>query len=68
MAVNTANAPSANYADAASVASWARNEVNYVSSIGAMQGTGGDNFTPHGLLAREQAILIVLRFYEAMRA
>ena len=59
-------APQAPYSDQSSIAGWAAKEVNYVSSIGVMSGSSA-GFNPHGILSRQEAIIIAMRFLEAMK-
>jgi hypothetical protein len=59
------NAP-AQFADGGSVATWARQSVDFVSANGIMHGTGNSLFIPHGHYTREQAILTLLRLFDTL--
>lgn len=46
--------------------SWAKEGIDYVSSLGIMSGVGDGKFDPNGLYTYEQTILTVLRLYNAI--
>lgn len=48
------------------VDSWAKEGIDYVSSLGIMSGIGNNKFDPNGLYTYEQTILTVLRLYNAI--
>jgi hypothetical protein len=54
---DTDNAPAFGFADINEANDWARNAINYVGSKGAMSGTGGGLFGPHGTFTREMSIV-----------
>ena len=56
------------FADGADIASWARNDINWVYRHGIMTGTGGNAFEPAGEYTREQSIATMLRLYAAQYA
>jgi hypothetical protein len=57
--------PPAVFEDTRNIAVWALRPVDFVSANGIMQGVGSGRFDPHGFYTREQAILTMLRLYEA---
>lgn len=59
----TASGSAIAFSDAASVASWAKDYVDFVSASGIMNGTGNNNFSPLGSYTREQAIVTVYRLF-----
>lgn len=54
----------ANFADNASISSWARDAVGRVQAGGIMDGVGGNAFNPKAVYSREQSILTILRLYQ----
>ena len=44
--------------------SWAKEGIDYVSSLGIMNGVGNDNFDPNGLYTHEQTILTMVRLFD----
>lgn len=56
------------FADGADIASWARNDINWVYRHGIMTGTGDNAFEPAGEYTREQSIATMLRIYDAQYA
>lgn len=63
-AVNSAETA---YADAASIAAWAKPSVSFVSSAGVMNGTGNNSFSPLGTYSRQQAFMTIVRLFEAVK-
>jgi len=59
---------SAKYDDAGQIGSWAVESVNYVNSIGVMQGTGDNKFSPVGTYTREQSFVTIYRLFLAVVA
>lgn len=55
------------FSDAASIASWAKESVDYVTALGIMNGTG-TGFDPNGLYTFQQAYTTFLRLYQALTA
>jgi hypothetical protein len=54
-----------NFTDFGDVAVWARNGIEVAASHGIMQGVGMGMFDPLGLYTREQAMISILRLFEA---
>jgi len=63
LGITPAKAPQT-FADAASIASWARESVDFVTACGIMNGTGS-GFNPTGTYTREQAFITMLNAYHA---
>ena len=61
----TAGGTAAAFADSGDVADWAREPVDFVSRLGVMGGVGNGKFGPTGTYTREQAMLTMLRLFEA---
>ena len=59
--------PSSNtsFNDAASISSWAEAAVQNMAALGIMSGTGGGNYSPNGTYTAQQAIVTMLRMYNA---
>lgn len=57
-----------NYADKASISSWAANGVADMSALGIMGSTGGNNFSPKADFTGQQAIMTMLRIYNLVKA
>ena len=56
------------FADGADIASWARNDINWVYRHGVMNGVSSNTFDPQGEYTREQSIATMLRLYDAQYA
>ena len=61
----TAGGTAAAFADSGDVADWAKEPVDFVSRLGVMGGVGNGKFAPAGTYTREQAIMTMLRLFEA---
>ncbi len=55
------------FADNAQISGWALDAVGQVQSAGIMNGTGGNQFTPHGSYTREQSIITMLNLYRTAK-
>lgn len=66
LGADTANAPSADFSDGTSVASYFVNAVNFVYQNNIMGGTGDNSFTPLGTYTREQSYITVYRLVQAV--
>ena len=55
------------YADAASVASWAKTELRWANAKGLIGDSGGNRLTPNGYAARAQVAVILMRFIEGSK-
>lgn len=53
-----------NYTDENEISTWARNGINYVTSIGVMKGVEDNKFLPKGKYTNEQAYITMLRMHE----
>lgn len=53
----------AKFTDAKQFASWAANDISFISGLGVMSGIGNGKFGPTLSYTREQAILTALRIY-----
>ncbi|WP_289137751.1 S-layer homology domain-containing protein [uncultured Brevibacillus sp.] len=53
------------YADLQAVSPWAKESVNYVSTIGIMNGTGNNKFSPKSYYTYEQTYATLVRFLES---
>ncbi|MDF2926721.1 MAG: S-layer y protein [Paenibacillaceae bacterium] len=56
------------FADREQTDSWAADAVDYISSIGMLQGKGEGRFDPLGSTTREEAIVLIKRAYDAAAA
>lgn len=56
------------YTDADQVSSWAAPSVSALAAVGIMQGTSATTLSPQDTTTVEQAILLVLRAYQAFEA
>ena len=68
LGMDTGTVSSAGYADEASIATWFRDAVNYVSQIGVMNGMGDNSFSPLSGYTREQSYMTIYRLFEAYNA
>ncbi len=59
------NSKESAFADSSSIASWAKNSVDYVSSNTIMKGTN-KGFEPSGKYTRQQAYLTIFRLFETI--
>ncbi|MCL2045948.1 MAG: S-layer homology domain-containing protein [Oscillospiraceae bacterium] len=55
----------ANYADANDISAWAREFVGQMQAAGIMGGVGENAFSPKGAYTREQAIVTIVRLFNA---
>lgn len=62
------DASQVNFADAASVQSYAKEAVAYVKALGVMNGTSATTFSPYGTYTRQQAYMTIWRLYNAVTA
>ena len=53
------------YADAGQISDWATSPVQTISNLGYMQGVGNNRFAPQDTYTTEQAIVTVVRVFEA---
>ena len=53
--------------DASSISPWAADAVKNMAALGIMTGTGGNNFFPKAPYTGYQAILTMLRMYNAVK-
>ncbi|CAK4869198.1 unnamed protein product [Aphanomyces euteiches] len=52
------------FADAAKTANYAKDGLNYLLSVGLLQGTSGNNLNPKGNLTRAEASVILYRIFK----
>jgi hypothetical protein len=57
-----------NFRDDNRLADWARDDIGKVQHAGIMGGVGNNDFEPHGLYTREQAIVTLMRLHITMSA
>jgi hypothetical protein len=53
------------FPDSAQIADWAADAVRYMNQLGILKGTSDGKINPSGNTTREQAMILVLRSYEA---
>lgn len=63
----TVSGAEAAFADASSIAAWAKPSVSFVSSAGVMNGTGNNSFSPLGTYSRQQAFMTIVRLFESVK-
>ncbi|MTI49138.1 MAG: hypothetical protein FH761_14930 [Firmicutes bacterium] len=56
------------FADNNMISSWARDSVDYLYQVGAINGVGSNIFNPSGETSREEAIILVKRTYDKVLA
>lgn len=56
----------ADFSDSQAIAGYAQEAVDYVNTLGVMNGTSADKFSPLGNYTRQQAYLTAYRLYEAL--
>lgn len=56
------------FSDSAKISDWAKDAVLYMNQIGVVKGSSDGSVNPSGNATREEAILFVLRNYEANKA
>ena len=66
--LDVSDAPAVTFTDSGKMGSWAVDAVNYVYSIGVMNGVGDNGFAPLGSYTREQSYLTIYRIFEAALA
>ena len=66
LGMNNANPPASEFADRGNVASWARREVDYVNSIGVMNGLTATTFSPTTNYTRQQSYMTIIRLLNAL--
>ena len=66
LGMDTTEAADSAFKDAASIAPWAQDAVDYVFSIGVMNGTGNDSFSPRNTYTREQSYMTIYRLFVAV--
>lgn len=55
------------YADESDIADWARPSISFVASMGVMNGTGNNNFSPKDTYSRQQAFMTIIRLFESVK-
>lgn len=55
------------FADASDIDSWALEGINYVSSNDIMNGVGENKFAPKATYTRQQAIVTIIKLYDALQ-
>lgn len=54
------------FRDNGQIGDWAKEGVDFVTSYGIMNGVGDNNFDPQGRYTREQALVTIVRMYDAV--
>ena len=67
LGMENSKADASDFTDRGSVAEWAVMQVDYVSYLGVMNGTGEGMFSPAGFYTRQQSYMTVWRLFEAMQ-
>lgn len=55
------------FRDNGQIGDWAKEGVDFVTSYGIMNGVGDNNFDPQGRYTREQALVTIVRMYNAVK-
>ena len=66
LGMDTSDAAGSDFKDAANIAPWAQEAVDYVFSIGVMNGTGNNNFSPRNTYTREMSYMTIYRLFVAV--
>ena len=53
------------FSDSGEISDWAARAVSRMSAAGILQGVGDGRFSPKGSYTREQAVMTMLRLYDA---